>query len=232
MNAKNKIAIFDIDGTIFRKNLHFVLINELVFMGVFPKSVKYKLVDVYSEWIEHKGTYEKYRLALVDLYAKYIKGCKREDVLKASQEVIRFHEKRTYIFAENLITKLKKENYNIIAISGSPSEIVEEYNKKHLKFDKVFGSVYELDSDGIYTGNAVFEPTKNKGEVAKQYAVENGINFKDSYGMGDTESDASFLKLVDRPIVFNPNTNLKEIAEKENWRMVVEKKDVIYEINK
>jgi len=232
MNAKNKIAIFDIDGTIFRKNLHFVLINELVFMGVFPKSVKYKLVDVYSEWIEHKGTYEKYRLALVDLYAKYIKGCKREDVLKASQEVIRFHEKRTYVFAENLITKLKKENYNIIAISGSPSEIVEEYNKKHLKFDKVFGSVYELDSDGIYTGNAVFEPTKNKGEVAKQYAVENGINFKDSYGMGDTESDASFLKLVDRPIVFNPNTNLKEIAEKENWRMVVEKKDVIYEINK
>jgi HAD superfamily phosphoserine phosphatase-like hydrolase len=201
-------------------------------MGVFPKSVKYKLVDVYSEWIEHKGTYEKYRLALVDLYAKYIKGCKREDVLKASQEVIRFHEKRTYVFAENLITKLKKENYNIIAISGSPSEIVEEYNKKHLKFDKVFGSVYELDSDGIYTGNAVFEPTKNKGEVAKQYAVENGINFKDSYGMGDTESDASFLKLVDRPIVFNPNTNLKEIAEKENWRMVVEKKDVIYEINK
>ncbi|MFA5777736.1 MAG: hypothetical protein WC906_04825, partial [Parcubacteria group bacterium] len=91
---------------------------------------------------------------------------------------------------------------------------------------------YELDSDGIYTGNAVFEPTKNKGEVAKQYAVENGITFKDSYGMGDTESDASFLKLVDQPIVFNPNTNLKEIAEKENWRIVVEKKDVIYEINK
>jgi HAD superfamily hydrolase (TIGR01490 family) len=232
MNAKNKIAIFDIDGTIFRKNLHFVLINELVFMGVFPKSVKYKLVDVYSEWIEHQGTYEKYRLALVDLYAKYIKGCKREDVLKASQEVIRFHEKRTYVFAENLITKLKKENYNIIAISGSPSEIVEEYNKKHLKFDKVFGSAYELDDEGIYTGNAGFEPTKNKGEVAKQYAAENGINFKDSYGMGDTESDASFLKLVDQPIVFNPNTNLKEIAEKENWRIVVEKKDVIYEINK
>lgn len=232
MGAKNKIAIFDIDGTIFRKNLHFVLINELVFRGAFPKSVKYKLVDVYSEWIEHKGTYERYRLALVDLYSKHIRGCKKEDVLKASQEVIRFHEKRTYIFAENLIKYLKKENYNIIAISGSPVEVVEEYNRKHLKFDKVFGSVYEIDKGGSYTGEDIFEPTRNKGEVAKQYAFENGIDFEGSYGIGDTESDASFLELVENPIVFNPNQNLKEIAEKNNWKIVVEKKDVIYEINK
>ncbi|MFH0969320.1 MAG: HAD family phosphatase [Patescibacteria group bacterium] len=228
---KNKVAIFDVDGTIFRKNLHFVLINELVFMGVFPKKVKNILVDIYADWLEHEGTYEKYRMALVDLYAEHIKGVDREDILKASKEVIRFHEKRTYIFAEKLIQRLKKENYRIIAISGSPMEIVEEYNRKHLKFDKVFGSVYELDSGGIYTGKNLFEPTKNKGEVAKQYAFENKISFKDSYGMGDTESDVSFLKMVENPIVFNPNQNLKEIAEENKWKIVVEKKDVIYEIS-
>lgn len=227
-----KLAIFDIDGTIFRKNLHFVLINELVFMGIFPKKVKNILVDVYAEWLQHEGTYEKYRLALVDLYAEYIKGCSKEDILKASREVIRFHEKRTYIFAENLIKKLKKDNYNIIAISGSPSEIVEEYNKEHLKFDKVFGSIYELDGNGFYTGKAMFEPTIHKGHVAKQYAAENNLIFDGSYGIGDTESDAKFLELVANPIAFNPNKNLKEIAEKEKWRVVVEKKDVIYEINK
>jgi HAD superfamily hydrolase (TIGR01490 family) len=227
-----KLAIFDIDGTIFRKNLHFVLINELVFMGIFPKKVKNILIDVYAEWLDHEGTYEKYRMALVDLYARYIKGCKKEDVLKASREVIRFHEKRTYIFAEDLIDKLKKQNYDIIAISGSPSEVVEEYNQKHLKFDKVFGSVYELDKEGRYTGEAVFEPTAHKGHVAKQYAIENNLDFKESYGIGDTESDAKFLELVEHPVAFNPNQNLKEIAEKKKWKIVVEKKDVIYEINK
>lgn len=227
---KTKLAIFDIDGTIFRKNLHFVLINELVFSKVFPKKVKNILVDVYADWLEHRGTYEKYRISLVDLYSKHIEGCKKEDILKASKDVIRFHERRTYIFAENLIRKLKKENYCIIAISGSPSEVVEEYNKNHLKFDKVFGSVYEFDENGIYTGKAVFEPTKNKGEVAKQFAAENGINFKDSFGIGDTESDASFLELVEHPIVFNPNQNLKAIAKEKKWKIMVEKKDVIYEI--
>jgi HAD superfamily phosphoserine phosphatase-like hydrolase len=187
-------------------------------------------VDIYADWLEHKGTYEKYRMALVDLYEEYIKGVDKEEILKASREVIRFHEKRTYIFAERLIQRLKKENYCIIAISGSPAEIVEEYNQKHLKFDKVFGSIYELNERGIYTGKTIFEPTKNKGEVAKQYAVENKIDFKNSYGMGDTESDVSFLELVENPIVFNPNQNLKEIAEKNKWKIVVEKKDVIYEI--
>ena len=104
--GKNKLAIFDIDGTIFRKNLHFVLINELVFMEVFPKKVKNILVDVYADWLDHEGTYEQYRSSLVNLYSEHIKGCKKEDILKASREVIRFHEKRTYVFAENLIKKL------------------------------------------------------------------------------------------------------------------------------
>lgn len=227
---KTRLAIFDVDGTIFRKNLHFVLIKELVFRKIFPREVKNILVDIYADWLEHEGTYEKYRTSLVDLYAQHIKGCSKEDVVNASKEVIYFHEKRTYLFAENLIKKLKEENYCIIAISGSPSEVVEEYNRKHLKFDKVFGSSYELDENGFYTGKAIFEPTKNKGEIARKFAAENNIDFEDSYGIGDTESDASFLDLVEHPIVFNPNQNLKKIAEEKNWKIMVEKKDVIYEI--
>lgn len=230
-SKKNKIAIFDIDGTIFRKNLHFELIDELTWLKIFPRKARNILTDLYTNWLEHKGTYEAYRRAIVDLYASYIKGCSKRDVEKASHIVMPFYEDRTYIFAEELIAKLKKENYHIIAISGSPMEIVEEYNRRHLNFDAVFGSVYEIDARGIYTGSTVFEPTKNKGQLVKQYVFENNLVLNDSYGIGDTESDISFLEMVENPIAFNPNQNLKEIAEKCQWRIVVEKKDVIYEIN-
>lgn len=228
---KKKIAIFDIDGTIFRKNLHFELINELAWLKIFPNEVRHRLTELYSGWIEHEGTYEDYRKALVDLYAQHIKGCSREDVIKASKIVIPFHEKRTYVFSEDLIKKLRAENYHLLVISGSPIEIVEEYNKDYLKFDAVYGSVYGLDENGIYTGEAIFEPSRMKGEVVKKYIEENNLTLEGSYGIGDTESDGSFLGLVENPIAFNPNQNLREMAEKEGWKIIVEKKDVIYEIN-
>jgi HAD superfamily phosphoserine phosphatase-like hydrolase len=229
-NKKNKLAVFDIDGTIFRKNLAFELIDELAWMNVFDKSVRNKLVKLYTNWLDHKGVYEDYRKALVELYCQNLAGCRREDILKASRVVVPFYKDRTYVFTARLIQKLKRENYALIAISGSPVEIVEEYNK-YMKFDDVFGSVYELNTEGVYTGRAVFEPTIDKGQVVRQYLAEKNLNLEDSFGVGDTESDASFLRMMANPIAFNPNENLKKIAEKENWKIVVEKKDVIYEIN-
>lgn len=231
MGQKNKLAVFDIDGTIFRKNLSFELIDELVWMKVFNKEVRRELLKAYTSWLEHKGTYEDYRKRLVELYSENIKGCSVEDVKKASKAVVPFHKDRTYIFAEELIQRLKKENYHIVAVSGSPIEVVKEFNDIRLKFDEAFGSVYETDEKNIYTGEEGFTPVRNKGQLVKQYAFENDLTLEESYGIGDTESDASFLEIVENPIAFNPNQNLKEIAEKNKWKIVVEKKDVVYEIN-
>ncbi|HOF42241.1 MAG TPA: HAD family phosphatase [Candidatus Moranbacteria bacterium] len=228
---KNKIAVFDIDGTIFRKNLQFELINELSWMNVFPRKVRNQIVSLYTDWIEHKGTYEQYRLGLVHLYEKCIKGCKLEDIERASKVVVSFHQDRTYIFAEQLIKKLRHDGYHLIAVSGSPIEIVKEYNRMHLRFNAVFGSVYECDDRGIYTGKTYYEPVRHKGSLVKQYVYEHNLTLEGSYGIGDTESDASFLEIVDNPTAFNPNDNLKKIAEKKGWHIVVEKKDVIYNIN-
>lgn len=230
MIKTSKVAIFDIDGTIFRKNLHFELIDELVWMKVFPIDVRKELTSLYARWLEHTGTYDSYRDAIVALYARHISGCKVQDVIVASQAVVSFHKKRTYVYAENLIKNLKKEKYHIIAISGSPIEAVEEFNRAYLNFDKVFGSIYETDKKGRYTGEEIFTPPKDKGGVIKKYLNGKELILAGSYGVGDTESDAGFLELVERPIAFNPNSNLREIAKKNNWSIVVEKKDVIYDI--
>lgn len=224
---KKKLAIFDVDGTIFRKNLHFELLDELVYRGIFPRAVRDDLVKVYGEWLNNEGTYEKYRECLVGLYEKNIKRCSEKDLLEAAKNVARFNAKRVYIFTRNLIEKLKTTHL-LMVISGSPIEIVKEYSA-FFDFEAFYGSMYEI-KDGKYTGEVSFEPVRDKGRVVKQFVAENDISLKDSYGIGDTESDAGFLELVDNPIAFNPNMNLKKIARQKNWKIVVEKKDVIYNI--
>lgn len=227
---KKKLAIFDIDGTIFRKNLHFELIDELSWRGIFSKSARKVLVSAYASWLEHKGTYDEYRKKIVNIYARELKGCRQKDIVEASQKVADFNKDRVYIFARNLIKKLRKEKYTIIAISGSPVEIVKEYNK-FLKFDEVFGSVYETDGKGLYTGKTIFEPVRHKGHLVGQFIAEKGLTLEKSFGVGDTESDVSFLKMVEKPYAFNPNMNLERVACRNNWKIIVEKKDVIYDIS-
>ncbi|MDD3487401.1 MAG: HAD family phosphatase [Candidatus Moranbacteria bacterium] len=224
-----KLAVFDIDGTVFRKNLHFELVDELSWLGIFSKNARQTLVQTYARWLEHRGTYEEYRRKIVSIYQRELKGCQQKEIMEASRKVADFNKDRTYIFARDLIKKLRKKNYEIIAISGSPIEVIKEYNK-HLKFDEVFGSVYETDGRGLYTGRTIFEPVKHKGHLVGQYVSEKGLSLKESYGIGDTESDASFLKMMTHPIAFNPNLNLERVARRRKWRIVVEKKDVIYDI--
>jgi len=226
---KKKLAIFDIDGTVFRKNLHFELIDELSWRGIFSKNARRVLVRIYARWLEHRGTYEEYRKKIISTYARELKGCRQEEIVEASKKVAGFNKDRTYIFARNLIEKLRKKKYTIIAVSGSPIEVIKEYNK-YLRFDEVFGSVYETDGGGIYTGKTIFEPVRHKGHLVGQYIAEYGLTLEGSYGIGDTESDASFLTMVAHPIAFNPNLNLERIARRKDWKIVVEKKDVIYDI--
>jgi len=226
---KNKLAIFDIDGTIFRRNLHFELLEELAYQGIFKKEIRSELVRVYGDWLNNEGTYENYRRKLVQLYAKNIKGCSVDLVQEAAKKVASFNQKRIYIFTRDLIKKLKNTHLLMI-ISGSPIEIVSEYARL-LDFDVSFGSIYQIDEKNCYTGRAVFEPTKDKGKIVQDFVQDKGLSLAGSLGIGDTESDASFLELTERSIAFNPNSNLKKIAFQKGWEIVVEKKDVIYKFS-
>jgi len=228
-SVQKKLAIFDIDGTIFRHNLHFDLIDELAWLQIIPKNARKKIVEAYASWLENRGTYDQYRKRLVRIYEQEIKGCKQQDIMRAAKDVAKFYRGRVFLYPKKLIEKLRRSGYVLVAISGSPIEIVNEFNK-YLKFDYVLGSVYEIDRNGVYTGKPIYEPVQNKGEALSIFISEHGFTLRDSFGMGDTESDVKFLEMVGRAIAFNPNINLERIARRKKWEIVVEKKDVIYNL--
>jgi len=223
------IAIFDIDGTIFRSSLTIELFRKLVADGVFPAAIISKVRKSEEKWLNRQGHYDDYIADLVKAYEKSIVGKKRSEVLRACREVIRDHKYRTYRYTRKLLKTLRGK-YFTICISSSPFEVVREYNK-FLKFDKIFGWEMGIDERGRYTGKSLHIPALYKKELIVRYVRSHSLNFAGSVGVGDTETDIGFLELVSKPIAFNPNTTLAAEARKRGWKIVLERKDLVVEID-
>ena len=228
---KKKIAIFDLDGTVFRSSLLIELLEGLLEEGIFPQKVREIYAWEFQNWLDRKGPYEDYIEKISQAYQKFIKGIKTEKVWQVARKVLAFQRNRTYRFTRHLVSQLKK-NYYLLAISGSPREMVKEFGKK-FGFDKTYSRIFEIDEKGRFTGKILFEELiKDKGEILKRTLKKENLTLKGSIGVGDTEIDIPFLKLVEYPIAFNPNFRLYQWAKKRNWQIIVERKDVIYRLNK
>lgn len=226
-----KVAIFDVDGTIFRSSMLIELVEGLIEEGIFSKEVSKEYEKEYLKWFEREGGYEEYINAVVKTFMKNIKGVHYGVFSDIAKNVVKNQQKRVYRYTRDLIIKLKKEGYFLLAISQSPKTVVDEFCKK-LGFDKVYGRIYEIGPQDLFTGIVVDEHLiMNKANIVHRAIEKEGLSLKDSIGVGDTESDISLLELVEEPICFNPNNNLYKHAKRLGWRIIVERKDVIYPIS-
>lgn len=222
------LAIFDIDGTIFRSSLLIELTLALVKFGIFPPIVEKEIEGPYIAWLNRQGSYENYIRKVVDVYAKRLKGVAANDIEKASRLVVKEQRSMVYVYTRELIQKLRGK-YFLIALSGSPLEIVEAFNT-YWKFNWISASQFEV-RDGCYTGQVTAKPVLDKKKTLTDFLEAKKRNLKDSIGVGDTETDISFLEMVEKPICFNPNQKLYRMAKRQGWEVIVERKDVVYKIN-
>jgi len=224
------LAIFDIDGTIFRSSLAIEQINQFVEDGIFPPRVLEDMQGEYYAWLDREGSYEDYIQKTIDVYGGYLRGASIDAVQQANRRMVEKNYKRVYRYTRSLIRELKKKGYLIVAISGSPEGVVEEF-QMFWNIDFSFGTVFEI-VDEHFTGKVLYEPAREKKAVLHRFIEHNKLSLKGSVGVGDTASDIGFLEEVAEPIAFNPNKQLKQMAEKRGWKIIVERKDVVWEMGK
>lgn len=230
MEKKRPVAVFDIDGTVFRWSLFLDLVDRLIENGVFPKEVRNEYEGARLKWLDRKGEYETYVMKVVDMFGEQLKGAPFEDVANAAGEVIEEKKDRTYRYTRDLIKNLKKEGYFLLAISHSPKFIVDGFGYE-AGFDKTYGFFYQTGASDRFTGDIEDEDLiRNKAAILQRAVRKENLTFERSIGVGDTESDISMLEMVETPIAFNPNQKLLEHARRRGWKVVVERKDVIYEL--
>lgn len=226
-----KVAIFDIDGTIFRSSLLIELVNALVAEGVFPKVASAEFAKEKRAWLNRKGDYETYIMAVVKTFLTHLKGVSYADFDRIGTEVVAEQAHRIYRFTRDLAAELSRKKYFLLAISQSPKTILDRFCAR-LGFNKVYGRVYELGPQDKFTGVVADEHLiSNKANIVRRAVAKEGLTLAGSVGVGDSEGDISFLEMVERPVCFNPNAKLYAHAKRNKWKVVVERKDVVYKIS-
>lgn len=224
-----RLAVFDIDGTLFRSSLLIEVTNALIAEGVFPASARTVYQQAYENWLNRKDEYGEYIAAVIVAFEKHIRGVRRTTFLRVVRKVTMYQKHRVYRYTRDLIRRLQKRGYFLLVISHSPADMVAAFTKQW-GFHKAYGRVLEL-RNGKYTGKVLFsELIDNKAKILKLALAQEGLTLRGSLAVGDSEGDIPMLKLVDRPICFNPNGILYRQAKRAGWKVVVERKDVVYQL--
>ena len=230
MTHGQRVAVFDVDGTIFRSSLLIQVVNKLIEKGAFPADAARTYEREYQRWLDREGDYQEYIDAVVRAFVGHLKGVHYSALADAAEEVVEAQWKRVYRYARGLLKELKDKGYFLLAVSHSPKTVLDKFCPR-LGFDKTYGMVYEIGPQDCFTGKVVDEHLIfNKANILKRAIEREGLALEHSVGVGDTESDIPFLELVAQPICFNPNMKLYKHAKRMKWKVVVERKDVVYEL--
>lgn len=223
-----KVAFFDIDGTVFRSSLLVELVEGLIRADIFPLSAREAYLPSHTSWRNREGSYDVYINNVVQTFLTHIQGVHYGDLADIGRTVVEEQSKRVYRYTRDLIRDLKSQEYYIVAISQSPKTILDEFCASY-GFDKVYGRIYEIGPRDCFTGKVAGEELiQNKANIVDRVMEHLGCTLEGSIGVGDTDGDIPLLLKVETPICFNPNMKLYEYAQGRNWTVVVERKDVVY----
>ncbi|MDP4000533.1 MAG: HAD-IB family phosphatase [bacterium] len=225
------LAVFDIDGTLFRSAVMIEIVDRMIAVKMIPESAYADLVAAKNAWKDRQGSFEEYNEQLVRVIERHFTGINEREFNHFAEAVIGELKNRQYRFTHELLERLQQKGYVLMAVSGMLQGALKKYNR-FLKFDYVFGWEQEVKG-GKFTGKpAGLHPMDGKEKVVKYFLAEHAeVTLDGSVGIGDTEGDIGFLEMIENPIAFNPNQRLLTKAKEAGWRVVLERKDVVYDLS-
>jgi HAD superfamily hydrolase (TIGR01490 family) len=236
-NPKTIAAFFDIDGTLYREGLITATFKKLIKSEIIEQKRWYNEVkEKYVKWDKRIGNYDDYLLKMAEIYVEAVQGLHRKQIEFIAKRVVDQNGDRVYSYTSDRILFHKKAGHKVIAISGSPGELVAEMAKKH-NFDDYIGTVYYKDNDGIFTGKIYpMWDSRNKEKAIANFVEKYDIDLSQSFAYGDTAGDFSMFKAVRHPIAVNPTRELisllkKDPTTRDKTKIVVERKDMIYKFD-
>lgn len=224
-------GVFDIDGTLIRWQLYHAISDAFVKLGyVSPED--YQIVkDARMVWKrrERDDDFKPYEKVVIATYEKVLRTLNPAQLEAAVTAVFDEYKDQVYTYPRQLLKNLKRKGYFMLAISGSQVEIVEKM-AQYWGFDDYLGTVYTREGEK-FTGQKVVH-SDDKAAALKSMIKKHKLTPAGSVAIGDTRSDIPMLGMCSEPIAFNPEKNLFVHASSAGWKIVLERKNMVYELEK
>jgi len=227
--SKRPYAVFDIDGTLIRWQLYHAIVHQLGKDGQLVPGDFETINEARMSWKNRRTDqgFHEYEDVLVKRFLVAIPHVDPAKYDQACRDVFDQYKDQTFTYTRDLVRSLKAKGYLLFAVSGSPQEVIELLAEYH-GFEAAVGCVFER-VDGRFTGE-FSTPIFDKRAALDMLVAKFAASTADSYAVGDSMSDVPLLQAAKHPIAFNPDLKLFAAAKDHGWPVVVERKNVIYDL--
>ena len=225
---KKKFVVFDVDGTLYRYALHHAVIDILM-KDHFSVEIAESIELERKNW--KNRTHNEVFWDFVDAqnipFFEALHSIDPTVFENAAKQVVEEQKEHVYRYTADLFRRLKKEGRVMIAISGSAAEVVRPFCE-YWGFDIIVAQEFER-KDNAFTGKRK-TTHDGKHKILERLIDEHDLDETDSISIGDTHYDIAVMEAVEHAIAFNPDSKLLEHAKQNNWNIVVERKNAVYEL--
>lgn len=210
-------AFFDLDKTIIAGSATFAFGKPLYRAGFLGKRHLVRLGIghlAFKLFGADEDTLEKARDDMLDLVSGWHRAEIEAIVVQTLDEII-----EPIVFAEALFlidehTRLGREVY---VVSASPEEFVRPIARM-VGIDNVIATRIRTDGLGRYVPELErYMMGAGKADAIREVAERDGIDLEGSFAYTDSHTDMPMLEIVGNPVAVNPEKELREVSEENEW---------------
>ncbi|MBA3368056.1 MAG: HAD-IB family hydrolase [Geodermatophilaceae bacterium] len=158
--------------------------------------------------------------AVRDNALAFVAGRTVEEIVNAGEEI--YDESmadRIWTGTRALAQQHLDVGQRVWLITATPIELASLISQR-LGLTGALGTVSEIE-DGIYTGRLVGEPMHGEAKAVaiRALAEREGLDLARCAAYSDSANDVPMLSMVGRPVVVNPDGELKAIARARGWEI-------------
>lgn len=218
-----QVAIFDFDGTLYKKETFKVLMKHLKNHPIYHTRYNKFLRFMLPRYIGYKmGVYpvEKMKERSMQVYLDAINDMSEEELEVYFKEVA---HKMKNDFNPLVIDKLHEHIKNgvyVMIVSGAYIPLLNAA-LDGLTLDSVIGSEIPVKGQAIDKDKDIYHINgTRKNDKIQEILADKKVDWRNSFAYADSLSDLSVLDLVGNPVAVQPEKRLRLIAEERGWDII------------